>query len=415
MEREVEVDLKGRKIVVGVTGGIAAYKSAELVSLLVKAGASVRVAMTASGTRFVGPVTFEALTGSRVIWDMYGQDGIALEHIRWGQDSDLVIVAPATANLIAKYAHGIADDFLTTMLLAATAKVLVCPSMNTVMLSHPSTRENIEVLKRLGVFVLDPAEGPLACGTTGPGRLPEPYEILDAALYLITKKDLSSLKVLVTAGPTLEALDPVRFISNRSTGKMGYALAAAARARGADVVLISGPTNLKPPFGIKAVFVESAGQMRDAVLGERKGCDIIIKAAAVSDYRPAVFSQDKIKKGPEKLTLELARNPDILAELGALVQGEPPARPCVLVGFAAETRDLMENAKAKLEAKGLHMIVANDVSRKDAGFAVDTNIVKVLYRDGRVEELPLMEKRDVADMVLDRAEALRRSLLGSAR
>jgi phosphopantothenoylcysteine decarboxylase/phosphopantothenate--cysteine ligase len=409
------LDLKGRKIVVGVTGGIAAYKSAELVSLLVKAGASVRVAMTANATRFVGPTTFEALTGNRVIWDMYGQEGIALEHIRWGQDSDLVIVAPATANLIAKYARGIADDFLTTMLLAATAKVLVCPSMNTIMLAHPATRENIEILKGRSVFVLDPAEGPLACGTTGPGRLPEPSEILDAALYLLTKKDLLSLKVLVTAGPTVEALDPVRFISNRSTGKMGYALAAAARARGADVVLISGPTNLKPPQGVKTLLVESAAQMREAVLRERIGCDIIIKAAAVSDYRPGVFSQDKIKKGPEKLVLELMRNPDILAELGAILSRESVPGSCVLVGFAAETRDLMENARAKLEAKGLHMIVANDVSRKDAGFAADTNIVKVLYRDGRVEELPLMEKRDVADMVLDRAEALRRSLLGYAQ
>jgi len=402
--------LKGKKIVVGVTGGIAAYKTAELVRLLVKSGADVRVAMTANAVRFVGTVTFEALSGNRVVSQMYGREGTSMDHIRWGQDSDLVLVAPATANFLGKYAGGIADDFLSTMVLAATAKVLVCPAMNTLMYLHPATQENINILRRRGVTLMEPGRGELACGTTGPGRLPEPEDIVEAADALLCQKDLLGIKVLVTAGPTVEAMDPVRFITNRSTGKMGYAIAGAAARRGAEVILISGPTHLKPPAGVSFLGVMSAEEMRQSVLENRYGCEIIIKAAAVSDYRPCKFSESKIKKGAEKFTLELVKNHDILAELGTLLRKERNVKPCVLVGFAAETDALMENARAKLESKGLDMIVANDVSRKDAGFGTDTNLVKLLYKDGRVEDAPLLSKDEVADMVLDRAEAIRRNI-----
>jgi phosphopantothenoylcysteine decarboxylase/phosphopantothenate--cysteine ligase len=404
--------LRGKSIVVGVTGGIAAYKAAELVRLLVRKEAFVRVAMTANAVRFIGPVTFEALTGQRVIYDMYGQEGTAMEHIRWGQEADLVVIAPATANFIAKYANGIADDFLTTMMLAASARVLICPAMNTKMLLHPATRENMDILVKRGVYIMAPGEGELACGTSGAGRLPEPEEILEVVEAVSSKKDLEGLKILVTAGPTVEPIDPVRFITNRSTGKMGYAIAGAAARRGAGVTLISGPTNIRPPSGVEMRPVRSAEEMRSAVLESFSGCDMVIKAAAVSDYRPAMFLEEKMKKGPQHLVLEMVKNPDILAEIGLLAGRETERRQRVLVGFAAETADLLENAKAKLTSKGLDMIVANDVSRKDAGFATDTNLVRLLFRDGGVEEPPLMSKTDVAELILDRAEEIRRKKLG---
>lgn len=394
--------MKGKNIVVGVTGGIAAYKTAELVRLLIKAEAMTQVAMTANAARFVTPTTFEALSGRKAICDMWLEEGPEMEHITWGQDSDLIIIAPATANFIAKMANGIGDDFLSTMLLAATAKILVCPSMNTQMFVNAAVQDNLMRLKDRGIAVMDPDAGQLACRTEGPGRLPDPVDIFEQAAMLISQQDLSGLKILVSAGATIEPIDPVRFISNRSTGKMGYALARAARQRGAAVTLVSGPTALTPPLGVDFCGIKTAEEMKQAIFDNRAGCDIIIKAAAVADYRPSETAHQKIKKGADSLTLELTKNPDILAELGR----EKGESHCILVGFAAETEDLLSHAKEKLAAKNLDMIVANDVSRDDAGFETDTNIVKIIYRDGTIEDSTLMSKDDVAHLILDRAIAL---------
>lgn len=394
--------MRGKKVIVGVTGGIAAYKAAELVRLLVREEVSTRVAMTANASRFVTPLTFEALSGSRVIWDMWGPKGSAMDHISWGQTTDLIIIAPATANMVAKLAHGIADDFLSTMVLAATAKVLVCPAMNTQMYAKTVVQENLGVLARRGYEVMCPGEGQLACGAEGMGRMPEPLEIMERAACFLSPKDLSGMRVLVTAGPTVEPIDPVRFISNRSSGKMGYALAGRAFARGADVTLVSGPTHLKAPHGVRFLPVMTAEEMREAVMDSRSVWDVAIKAAAVADYRPAEREGQKIKKTASELILKLVRNPDILGELGAS-RGK---KACILVGFAAETGDLLTHARQKLAAKHLDMIVANDVTRSDAGFDVDTNLVKIIDREGRIEDLPLMSKDDVADQVLDRVKNL---------
>jgi len=395
--------MNGKEVILGVTGGIAAYKSAELVRLLVEDDILVKVAMTKSATKFVTPLTFEALSGESVIHDMFGQEGTAIDHIQWGQESDLIIIAPATANFIGKMAHGIGDDFLSTCVLAATAKILVCPSMNTRMFENPAVQDNLDLLKKRGFIIMEPGQGALACGTEGPGRLPEPDEILEQARKLLSDQDLSGLKILVTAGPTTEPIDPVRYISNRSSGKMGYALARAAAYRGADVILVSGPTDLVPPPGLSFCQVITAEDMRRSVFENRSGCDIIIKAAAVSDYRPRDCAEQKIKKGAESLSLELIKNPDILAELGSTIE----EFPSVLVGFAAETEDLIANAEKKLKSKNLDMIVVNDVSSKDAGFETDTNRVKIIYSDGHVDDSPLMTKDKVADLVLDRAKAIR--------
>ena len=392
----------GKKIVIGVTGGIAAYKAAELVRLMVKEDALTSVAMTINAAGFVSPLTFEALSGNRVIWDMFGQEGTGIEHISWGQEADLIIIAPATANFIAKIAHGIADDFLSTMVLAATAGILICPAMNSRMFLNPATQNNINLLKERGFTVMEPGEGQLACHSEGPGRLPEPEAIMEQAQVLLSQKDLSGLKILVTAGPTIEPIDPVRFISNRSTGKMGYAIAGAAVRRGASVTLVSGPVALPPPYGVTMRGVKTAEEMRQAVFDSRGNCDIIIKAAAVSDYRPKETAKQKIKKGEDSLSIELTKNPDILAQLGNS-KGE---FPCILVGFAAETEELLKNAKVKLKAKNLDMIVANDVSRKDTGFEADTNAVKIIYGNGKVEDSPLMKKVEVADLILDRVKIL---------
>ncbi len=394
--------MKGKKIIVGISGGIAAYKAAELVRLLVKADAHTRVAMTSNATRFVAPLTYEALSGNRVIWDMFGQESATMDHITWGQEADLIIIAPATANIIGKIALGIADDFLSTMILAATAGILVCPAMNSRMFLNRAVQDNLSRLRERGYAVMEPAEGQLACRTAGPGRLPEPEEIFEQARTLLSPQDLSGLKILVTAGPTVEPIDPVRYISNRSSGKMGYALARAARRRGALVTLVSGPTALTPPYGVSFCPVKTAEDMRQAVLENRTGCDIIIKAAAVSDYRPRESAGQKIKKKEDSLTLDLVKTTDILAQLGS---GKKDS-PCVLVGFAAETEDLLANAREKIKVKNLDMIVANDVSREDAGFETDTNIVKMIFSDGRVEDSPLMTKDEVADLILDRVKAL---------
>lgn len=394
--------MEGKKVIVGVTGGIAAYKAAELVRLLVKAGAYTRVAMTLNGTRFITPLTLEALSGNRVVWDMWEPGSAPMDHINWGQDAELIVIAPATANFIAKMAHGIGDDFLSTLILAATAKILVCPSMNTQMFMNPAVQKNMKELKQRGYFLMEPSEGELACGSEGPGRLPEPVDILERARILLSEQDFSGLKILVTAGPTVEPIDPVRYITNRSSGKMGYALASAARRRGADVMLVSGPTDLKPPADVSFCQVKTTEEMRRAVLDASEQYDVIIKAAAVSDYRPREKAVQKIKKQKETQSIDLVRNPDILAELGEK-RGNPR---CILVGFSAETEDLLANATEKLRQKNLDMIVANDVSREDAGFESDTNLVKVIYREGEMEEFPLMAKEKVADQLLERIKEL---------
>ena len=394
--------MKDRKVIVGVTGGIAAYKAAELVRLLAKEGAVTRVAMTHHATKFITPLTLETLSGNRVIADMWGPETHPLDHITWGQDSDLIIIAPATANFIGKMAHGIGDDFLSTLVIAATARVLVCPSMNSRMYLHPAVQENLRILKARGCAIMEPEAGELACRTEGPGRLPEPEDIVEEARMLLSKQDLSGLRILVTAGATLEPLDPVRYMSNRSSGKMGYALARAARMRGAKVTLVSGPTALKPPRDVALSRVKTAEEMRRTVLADCGQYDVIIKAAAVLDWRPKETAEHKIKKGRGVQTLELVENPDILAELGCMQRNSR----CLLVGFAAETQDFIANAKEKLKKKNLDLIVVNDVSREDAGFEADTNAVKIVYRDGHMEDLPLMPKQEVADQLLDRIKTL---------
>jgi len=391
--------MKGKNIVVGVTGGIAAYKVAELVRLLVKEGVQVNVAMTRNATRFVTPLTFQALTGGPVIWDMFTQEGPEMEHISWAQNTDMVVVAPATANIIGKMACGIADDFLTTMLLASTVPVLLCPAMNVKMYENPVVQQNLIRLRERGVHIMEPQEGMLACKAEGKGRLGEATAILERIRSIIGPRDLESYRLLVTAGPTVEPLDPVRFISNRSSGRMGYALARAARQRGAQVILVSGPTPLTPPHGVEFHMIETAQEMREVVINKGPQCDVVIKAAAVSDYRPKLRAGQKLKKNTKTLTLELVRNPDILAELGKR-KGKDSKRP-ILVGFAAETESLLANAREKLKNKNLDLIVANDVSRSDAGFQVDTNQVKLIFKEGQIKELPLMSKEEVAHRILD--------------
>ena len=395
--------MRDKKIIVGVTGGIAAYKAAELVRILVKAGAETRVAMTSNATRFISPLTLETLSGNKVIADMFDPEIHPISHITWGQESDLIIISPATANFIAKMAHGLADDFLSTMVLASTARILVCPAMNSRMLTNPVTQENIKRIKERGCVVMETGEGELACHTEGPGRLPDPEEIAEQARMMLAEQDLSGLKLLVTAGPTIEAMDPVRYISNRSTGKMGYALARAAVMRGASVTLVSGPTSLPPPRGVKFLGVKSAEEMKEAVFDCLGDIDVIIKAAAVSDYRPREVSARKIKKGAASISIDLVKNPDILSELGKAKAGSE----YILVGFAAETEDILTNAMEKLRNKNLDIIVVNDITREDSGFKSDTNLVKIIYKDGSREELPLMSKDEVAGQILDRIKRLR--------
>ena len=394
--------MAGKKIVLGVCGGIAAYKAVEIVSRLKKAGASVQVIMTQGATKFVTPLTFRELSGNPVVHTMWDEPKTwNVEHIAIASWADCFLLAPATANIIGKLAHGIADDMLSTTLLATTAPVILAPAMNTNMYLNPITQQNIEKLRGVGYRFIEPGTGSLACGTSGPGRLPEPMDIVRAVEELLMENlDLSGKKILVTAGGTREPIDPVRFIGNRSSGKMGYALAEAAAQRGATVILISGPVHLPPPPGVTTILVESARQMRDAVMAEFAECDIVIKAAAVADYRVSHQASHKIKKTDDNLTLILEKNPDILAELGQLKKNQ------VLVGFAAETEDLIGHAADKLRRKKADMIVANDVSLPGAGFNYDTNVVKLLYKDGRVEELPKMSKKELAGLILDRITAL---------
>jgi phosphopantothenoylcysteine decarboxylase/phosphopantothenate--cysteine ligase len=393
------------KITLGVTGGVAAYKAAELVRRLQQEKLDVQVVMTRAAQEFVTPLTFAALTGQKVITDMFGAAGAApanvesaIEHIAVAQRIDLLLVAPATADVLGKFAHGVAGDFLTTLYLATKAPVMVAPAMNVNMWEHPATQENLGILRARGVHVVDPDEGYLACGMTGAGRLASTETIAQKVFELLgLRHDLAGQTVLITAGPTCEDLDPVRFLTNRSSGKMGYALADAAHRRGAQVVLVSGPTDLKIPEGVDWVPVRATEEMRQAVRSRAAEASIIVMSAAVSDYRPARAEANKMKRGDERVTLELEPTPDILAELSR----EKGRR--VLIGFAAETDHLAENARSKLARKGADMIVANDVTQEGAGFDTDTNIVTLFLRGGREIPLPKMSKFEVANRILDHA------------
>ena len=404
------------RITLGVTGGVAAYKAAELVRRLQQDGFSVQVVMTRGAREFITPLTFAALSGQKVITDLFAESGgeanleSAIEHIAVAQRTDLLLVAPATADILAKFARGIADDFLTTLYLASTAPVVVAPAMNVNMWNHAATQENIEMLRARGAKVVDPDEGYLACGMTGAGRLAGQEAIVAAvheALHAV--RDLAGEKVLVTAGPTREKLDPVRYLTNRSSGKMGYAVAEAAAQRGAQVILVSGPTSLEAPAGVECIDVQSAEEMHRAVLEKVASCSIAIFAAAVSDYRPAEPNGQKVKRNKESMTLALEPTPDILASV-ARNKGER-----FIVGFAAETEHVAENARKKLAAKNADLIVANDVTAEGAGFDHDTNIVTLFARDGRDLALPRMSKTEVAQHILDEVVRLRSTLRTAQR
>ncbi|MCX7780350.1 MAG: bifunctional phosphopantothenoylcysteine decarboxylase/phosphopantothenate--cysteine ligase CoaBC [Negativicutes bacterium] len=395
--------LSGKNIVLGVSGGIAAYKAVEIVSRLKKAGATVYVIMTEAAAKFVTPLTFREISGQPVVasmWDEPKQWNV--EHVALASRADLFLIAPATANVIGKMANGIADDMLSTTVMATRAPVVLAPAMNTNMYLNPIVQANLHKLQSLGYHVIEPACGLLACGVEGPGRLPEPAEIADyVATILNSVQDFKGRKFIITAGGTREPIDPVRYIGNRSSGKMGYALAKMAAKRGAHVVLVSGPTELPcPPGDVRLVKIERAAEMREIVLKEYRDADVVIKAAAVADYRPQQTAEQKIKKTGDTLTLVLEKNPDILKELGQLKQRQ------ILVGFAAETEELVANAAQKLAAKNLDMIVANDVTLPGAGFNADTNIVKILASDGKVDELPQMSKEQVASVILDKIYGL---------
>lgn len=394
--------LKGKTVLLGVTGGIAAYKAAYLTSALVKLHASVEVVMTRNATEFIAPLTFEQLTGNKVMVDTFDRNFVhQVEHIALADRTDLVMIAPATANVCAKLAHGLADDMLTTTVLACTCPKLIAPAMNTHMYENPVTQDNLDILRRYGWEVIAPASGRLACGAVGAGKLPEPQDLLQYILRQIAfPHDLKGKRVLVTAGPTQESLDPVRYLTNHSTGKMGYAIARRAMERGADVTLISGPTDLdRVPF-VETVDVVSAQDMFEAVSARAEESDLIFKAAAVADYTPCDYSGDKIKKKEGDLSIPLKRTTDILAWLG---EHRRPGQ--VICGFSMETRDMVANSQAKLEKKKVDMICANNLKVSGAGFGVDTNILTVITRQG-AEELPLMGKEDAAGQVLDRAAAL---------
>jgi phosphopantothenoylcysteine decarboxylase/phosphopantothenate--cysteine ligase len=404
-------EFAGRRVALGVSGGIAAYKAAEILRGLQRAGCSVRVAMTKRACEFITPLTFRALSGSHVIVDDYAPDNPdPIAHITFSQSVDLFLIAPATANLIAKMANGIADDFLTSTYLASNAPVLVAPAMNTTMWNHPATRRNLFKLRADGVRVIEPDAGEMACGTFGPGRLSEPEKIVAAAMNLLLEagrqraQDLAGERVLITAGATREEIDPVRFLSNRSSGRMGFALAEAAHARGAQVTVIAASTTAQPPAGVRLIHAISAEEMRSAVMLEVERATVFIAAAAVADYRPAERAASKIKKSDAALTLTLEPTPDILAEVGV-------SRPdgLILVGFAAETDDVIGHAQEKLRRKKLDMIVANDITRDGAGFDTSTNVITLLARDREAPvELPLMSKLEAAHHILDQLVRLRR-------
>jgi phosphopantothenoylcysteine decarboxylase / phosphopantothenate---cysteine ligase len=399
------------RVALGVSGGIAAYKAAELVRLLQERGLEVQVVMTPAAREFVSPLTFAALSGRKVITDLFAPDAgegnleSAIEHMAVAQSVDALVIAPATADLLARMAHGLADDFLTTLVLATHAPVVVAPAMNVNMWDHPATRENLEALRRRGVRVVNPDEGYLACGMTGAGRLASLESILDAVVEALgLGNDLRGETVLVTAGPTEEPIDPVRYLSNRSSGKMGYAVADAARRRGARVILVSGPTRLEPPSGVTVERVRTAEEMSTAVSKHLPDTDILIMSAAVADFRAAHREPGKIKRNAGVRSLELEPTEDILA---AVSRRRAPGQ--FVAGFAAETDRLIENARAKLASKSLDMVVANDVTAEGAGFDVDTNIVTFVFPDGRTVALERMSKLEVAGRLLDEIVALRRT------
>lgn len=390
-------NLQGKCVLLGITGGIAAYKMANVASGLRKAGATVHVIMTENATKFITPLTFETLTNNRCVVDTFARDfQYDVKHISLAKAADLILIAPATANVIAKLANGLADDMLTTTVLAARCKKLVAPAMNTAMLENPITQDNLAKLKKYGFGIIEPAVGMLACKDVGSGKLPEPETLLDCiAMELAREKDMAGLHVTVTAGPTQEALDPVRYLTNHSTGRMGYAIAREAMLRGADVTLISGPTALKPVPGVKTVDVVSARDMFEAVQAALPETDILVKAAAVADYRPMSIAEDKIKKQDGDMAIPLERTDDIL---GWVAEHRHPG--LFVCGFSMETRDMLENSRKKLDRKHLDMIAANNLKVAGAGFGVDTNVVTILTADG-IQELPLMGKDQVAAKLLD--------------
>jgi phosphopantothenoylcysteine decarboxylase/phosphopantothenate--cysteine ligase len=390
-------------VVLGVSGGIACYKAVELVRLLVKEEYTVQVIMTRGAMQFVTPLTFQTLSARPVATDTFNlTQESEIGHINLADSADIFVVAPATANVIGKIAAGIADDLLTTVVMATQAPVLIAPAMNIHMYENPILQENLRKLRRLGYEILEPDEGYLACGYEGRGRLPDPEVILEQIRGKLKKKDLAGEKLVVTAGPSREPLDPVRYISNRSSGKMGYALARAAARRGAEVVLVSGPTALTPPAGVKLTPVNTAAEMRQAILDEYAACTAVIMAAAVADYHPVKFSADKMKRGMGPLDVRLEPNPDILKELGQRKDEK------LLIGFAAETRNLDVNAEKKLREKNLDMIVANDVTKEGSGFDGDTNIATIFDCRGATRVLPLMTKDELADKIFDHFLTLRR-------
>lgn len=387
--------LAGKHIVLGVTGSIAAYKIASLASMLMKQHADVTVIMTKNATNFINPITFESLTGNKCLVDTFDRNfEFQVEHVSLARQTEVFLTAPASANVIAKAAHGIADDMLTTTLLACTCPKIVAPAMNTRMYQNPVVQDNLEILKRYGMEVIDPANGYLACGDTGAGKMPDPEVLYEYIIKALTPKDMAGRKVLVTAGPTQEKLDPVRYISNHSTGKMGYAIARRAMLRGAEVTLVSGKVNLQPPMGVRMVPVVSAADMAQAVKADAQEQDIIIKAAAVADYRPAVTADEKLKKKDDEMNLVLERTEDILAWLG--VHRRPGQFLC---GFSMETEHMLENSRAKLEKKKIDMIVANNLKQTGAGFGTDTNVVTLLTKEDTLT-LPIMSKEEVADRLL---------------
>ena len=388
-------------VALGVCGGIAAYKAVEVLRGLQKEGCVVRVAMTQRACEFVQPLTFRALSGSHVVVDDYAPDNPdPIAHITFSQTADLLVVAPATANIIAKFANGVADDFLSSTYLACSAPVLIAPAMNTTMWEHPATQRNLHQLRTDGVYIMEPDAGEMACGTIGPGRLSEPERIVATALEILSSarsaKDLTGERFLITVGATREEIDPVRFISNRSSGRMGYALAEAAARRGGEVTVVAGITTVNPPAAVKIVQAMSAEEMLQAVARERSNASVFIGAAAIADYRPAQRADQKIKKSTDSITLTLERTPDVLSEVAASrVNG------MLVIGFAAETENVLDNAREKLRSKKLDAIVANDVSRIDSGFDSATNAIAIITRDNDTVELPLMSKSEVADRILD--------------
>lgn len=397
-----------KNILIGVTGGIAAYKVVEVASRLKKSGANVRVMMTRNAAEFVSPRTFQEITGNAVSVEMFGDAAnFHVAHIALADFADAILIAPATANFLAKAAHGIADDLLTTTVIASDKPLIIAPSMNTKMFDNPATQANLQILRGRGAIILEPTTGSLACGTSGKGRLPEPVDICAAVEKVVRvqgsgfrQKLLSLKKILVTAGGTVEAIDPVRYIGNRSSGRMGYEIARAAVDAGAQVVLVSGKSEVEPPPGLKFVKVEAATEMREAVLAEFDSVDAVIMSAAVADYRVKNPAAQKIKKSSDTLTLELVKNPDILRELGGLKKSQ------VLVGFAAETQNVLDYARKKLVEKNLDFIVANDVTLEGAGFGVATNIASIIWRGGEVENFSKMSKADLADKIIARVANL---------